>query len=398
MNEARKSTITFYLLALMALVVAGSWLSMRLWGGKPEKVSLRERVVVQEGMTLGEFGRANDLTNAVLKEVFHLASKEDLQKKMTALQLRPDQLLAQVNRVLALQAEHESKNWGKILSKFILWFAFLTAMFLLIRKRRVTSRSRKWALLAGVVLFGIILGSDPSPMGTVKDAIVLLGKAGVIFPPRAIALGVFLVLVMLANKFICGWGCQFGTLQDLIFRLNRDSKDRKGLFRQFKLPFLLTHTVRILFFAALTTVAFAWGEDLVGLIDPFKIYSPANLTLAGGIFIGVVAVASLFVYRPWCHLFCPFGLVGWLVEKVSIFRIKVNYDTCTGCEACAKACPTTAMESILKREKALRDCFSCATCIETCPTRSIAFQSGKRNRPPAGKFRGGRGRSDVSEV
>jgi hypothetical protein len=24
---------------------------------------------------------------------------------------------------------------------------------------------------------------------------------------------------------------------------------------------------------------------------------------------------------------CPFGLVGWIVEKVSLFKINVNYQT-----------------------------------------------------------------------
>ncbi len=69
-------------------------------------------------------------------------------------------------------------------------------------------------------------------MGTIKDAIALFGAKGVIFPPRMIALTVFLLLVVLANKFICAWGCQVGTLQDLIFRLNRNKLDTKGSLRQ----------------------------------------------------------------------------------------------------------------------------------------------------------------------
>jgi len=69
--------------------------------------------------------------------------------------------------------------------------------------------------MAAVCVFGIIPGSDPSPMGTVKDAIVLLDLKGMIFPPRLIAFGIFLLMVILANKYICSWGCRFGTLQDL---------------------------------------------------------------------------------------------------------------------------------------------------------------------------------------
>jgi NAD-dependent dihydropyrimidine dehydrogenase PreA subunit len=97
-------------------------------------------------------------------------------------------------------------------------------------------------------------------------------------------------------------------------------------------------------------------------------------------------VASLFVYRPWCHFFCPFGLVGWIVEKKSLFKIKVNYDTCTACGTCTKACPSTVMDAILKQDRVTPDCFACATCIESCPTDSIHFAAGKRSKPPAGKF------------
>jgi polyferredoxin len=223
-------------------------------------------------------------------------------------------------------------------------------------------------------------------MGTVKDAVVLFGSKRVIFPPRLIAFSIFLLMVVLANKFICSWGCQFGTLQDLIFRINRDSRDRKGLFRQIKIPFVFSNSVRILFFLVLTSTAFIWALDIVGAIDPFKIFKPQVMSIAGILFVALILTSSLFVYRPWCHFFCPFGLVGWLAEKISIFKIKVDYDKCTSCEACSQACPSTVMDAILKQDKIVPDCYSCGTCIDACPTDAISFKCGKRERPPAGKF------------
>jgi polyferredoxin len=261
-------------------------------------------------------------------------------------------------------------------------------VFVYMRKGLITPKIRRTFYLVAVAVFGVILGSDPSPMGTVKDAVVLLGTKGVIFPPRMIALSLFLVTVFLANKFICSWGCQFGTLQDTIFRLNRSENDKTGLFFQIKLPFVVTNIIRIATFCVLAIGAFAWGFDVIGAVDPFKIYKPSVVATYGWVFIGAVLVAGLFVYRPWCHLFCPFGLVGWIVEKISIFKIHVNYDTCIACEACAKACPSSVMEAILKRErKTIPDCFACATCMGVCPTNSISLKSGKRTIPPEGKFR-----------
>jgi polyferredoxin len=253
-------------------------------------------------------------------------------------------------------------------------------------KRKVTTGIRKWLLLGAVAVFGVVLGSDPSPMGTVKDAVVLYGSKGVIFPPRLIAFGVFLLLVVVANKFICSWGCQLGTLQDLIFRLNRDKEDRKGLLRQFKVPFVISNAVRVAFFAAIVLFAFAWATDIVEGVDPFKVFKPQALGIAGAVFAGLLLVLSLFIYRPWCHFFCPFGLAGWVAEKISLFKIHVNYDKCIACEACTKACPSTVMRAILKRDKIIPDCFACGTCIETCPVGAIAFKAGKRSKPPADKF------------
>ena len=77
-------------------------------------------------------------------------------------------------------------------------------------------------------------------------------------------------------------------------------------------------------------MAFAWATDILESIDPFKVYNPLKLGTIGLVSVGGVSLVSLFVYRPWCHFFCPFGLVGWLVEKISLFKINVNYDLTVG--------------------------------------------------------------------
>jgi polyferredoxin len=262
--------------------------------------------------------------------------------------------------------------------------------FVLLRKMKMTERARVILYGLGFFLFGVVLGADPSPMGTVKDAIVLYASKGVIFKPRMIAFAVFTLTVVLANKFICSWGCQLGALQDFIFRLNRNSKGTgRGSMPQFKIPFVVSNGIRVLFLIALIWVAFTWSYDITHEIDPFKVFKPAKVSIAGWIFILGTLILSLFVYRPWCHLFCPFGLTGWLFEKLSLFRIKVNYDACIACGSCAKSCPSPVMGAILKRDaKVIPDCFSCGSCIETCPTKAIAFTYGQREKPPAGKFAG----------
>lgn len=241
--------------------------------------------------------------------------------------------------------------------------------FTLLRKNKMNIPVRNTMYFAGIIIFGVILGADPSPMGTIKDAIVLFGTERVLFPPRLVAFAIFILTVIIANKFICSWGCQFGLLQDFIFRLKSP---------KIKIPFVFSNSLRFLFFIFIIGFAFFSGLDIVENIDPFKIFKPQVVLISGWIFIGSVLVLSLFIYRPWCHFFCPFGLVGWLAEKISIFKIRVDYSKCIGCGKCEKACPTVVMSAILKQKKNIPDCFSCGVCIETCPFKALSYTAVKR--------------------
>ncbi|MDO8946017.1 MAG: 4Fe-4S binding protein [Desulfocapsaceae bacterium] len=379
-----KTSLLF--VCIVVLVLGLSIISTQIWGGKPEQLPTPNKLIMVQEMTLVQFGQANDLSNPMLKEIFELKAKTDLEKSLQEYGTA-DQIAAKVTQKLALASEHATKNWIKIPLKFTLWFIFLSAIFILMRKRKIVSGIRKWLLFLSVLIFGIVLGADPSPMGTVKDAIHLYSTAHVIFPPRMIALGIFLAIVFLANKYICAWGCQIGTLQDLIFQINQTDKQKAIIGRQIKLPFVLTNSVRILFLCLFTLVTFSLGFDIIDSIDPFKIYKPTYLEVSGIIFLAVLLLTSLFIYRPWCHLFCPFGLVSWLVEKTSLVHIHVNYDTCIACQKCATACPSMVMSAILKQDKkTIPDCFACYACREVCPTDSIHFSMKKRTLPPANFF------------
>jgi polyferredoxin len=179
-----------------------------------------------------------------------------------------------------------------------------------------------------------------------------------------------------------------GTLQDLVFHLNRTDRHKAVIGRSIKLPFFVTNGIRILFFLVFSVIVFWLSVDIIDPVDPFKIYKPSHIGILGALFIGSMLIASLFVYRPWCHLFCPFGLAGWVVEKISLVKVSVNYDTCIACEKCSEACPSTVMGAILKQNKrTVPDCFSCYTCREVCPTDSINFSSRKRSMLPPGFFK-----------
>ena len=386
MSDAQPVKTVAFFFALIGLVVVLSLISGRLWGGKTETIPAPGEWTIRDGMTLKEFARANGLPSPLMKELFGLQTQSDFEKRLSEYGTA-DQVKLLVMKKIALAAEHETKNWLKIRIKFFLWFIFLTGVFLLFRRRKALPVLRNSTLFAAVVIFGVIMGSDPSPMGTVKDAIHLYGSAGAVFLPRMIAFAIFLVIVFIANKYICAWGCQVGVLQDLIFRINQTAGRKAVIGRQVKVPFVYSNGVRAVFLGLFTVVAFTWGLDIIDPIDPFKIYKPAYLTLTGAAFVGMLLILSLFIYRPWCHFFCPFGLVGWLVEKAGRVRIIVDYQTCIACLKCVSACPSTVMGAILKQDKkTIPDCFACYACRDVCPTESIDFSTGKRILPPPGHF------------
>lgn len=250
-----------------------------------------------------------------------------------------------------------------LISKFVLWIVAIVAATILLRRRKATSKVRLAFVVGGVLVFGLAYGLltrgglNPNPVFSVRNLfMVVLVKHKLLLPVVAM-LVILLLMVWVSNKSICGWGCQLGLLQDLLHRVP---------LPKWKPPFWLSNSVRIVAFVALIAGLALTGLDWIGIIDPFQLFS-FNFSLAIGLFSVAVLAASLFIYRPWCHFLCPFGLLGWLVEQVSVFRPRINRDVCKECELCVKACPGQAMADFYDGKKIHADCFACGACIEACP-------------------------------
>ena len=250
-----------------------------------------------------------------------------------------------------------------LISKFVLWIAVIVTATILLRRHKVTSKVRLAFIVGGVLVFGLVYGLltrgglNPNPVFSVRNLLMVVLVKHQLLLPIAAMLVILLLMVWVSNKSICGWGCQLGLLQDLLHRVN---------LPKWKPPFWLSNSVRVIAFVALVAGLAVAGLDWIGIIDPFKLFQ-FNFTLAIGLFSAGVLIASLFIYRPWCHFLCPFGLLGWLVEQVSLFRPRINREACKECKLCVKACPTNAMADFYAGKKIHADCFACGACIEACP-------------------------------
>ena len=232
-----------------------------------------------------------------------------------------------------------------------------------LRRREITSKEHVGFLVGGVVVFGFLIGfllsttTAPNSVSALRSFLSGLLVHGRLIVPSAAMLAVLSLFVWLSNKSICGWGCPLGLLQDLLHQVS---------LPKWKVPFWFSNTIRILAFLALLAGLVTAGLDWIGVIDPFTIFSRSFAAAAAG-FIGLLLLVSLFFYRPWCQFLCPFGLVGWLVEQVSLLRPRIDRDLCLGCKQCVAACPTQAMVDYYSEKKLHTDCFACGACIDACP-------------------------------
>ncbi len=228
-------------------------------------------------------------------------------------------------------------------------------------------------LVVAVAVCGFALGKSPNPMeGCVKFFKALVG----LYPSVAAKAGAFVFFIALGiigNKLICGWACPFGAMQELVYSL-----PILRSLKRWKLPFWLSNTIR----GALLIVMLLLLFGIVGGRKGFVIYhvlNPFNLFDLGfdewliPVTIIVSLVLSLFVYRPFCYLICPFGFLSWLTERFSLARVRIDLAGCTKCGTCVTACPSDAAEGRVQGKLFPADCTSCARCLNVCPHDLIRY-------------------------
>jgi polyferredoxin len=228
-------------------------------------------------------------------------------------------------------------------------------------------------LLFSVLVAGFSLGKSPNPMeGVVK---VVKAMAGFYSDASGYfaAFAFFIFLAIIGNKMICGWACPIGALQELIYSLPLMKK-----IKQKKPPFIFTNAIRTTLFVITAWLLLAAGptsrnRSLFHNLNPFNLFDWRfeNAVIAGTVVI--VIVMSFAIYRPFCQLICPFGWVSWLVERFSIYRVRINRNRCINCGACVKACPTESIKGLVKGKIMTADCFSCGRCLNICPVDAIQY-------------------------
>ena len=197
--------------------------------------------------------------------------------------------------------------------------------------------------------------------------------------------GFLLFFGSLFGRFICGWLCPFGLVQDLLYKIPFVKK-RKNLPGHKALVWL-KYAVLAVFVIALPLLI----TDIIGQGSPWfcKYICPAGTLEAGipltllnpslrmaigklfswKVFLLILIIAlSLWSCRPFCKYVCPLGAVYSLFNPISLYRYQVRKDLCTRCGKCKKACK---MDITVWEQPNSPECIRCGECIHACPEQAL---------------------------
>ena len=229
---------------------------------------------------------------------------------------------------------------------------------ILIRKGKF-SRRKGYIFLIVSTLFGFLVFA---PMLPLQLQTIIMGNVKQIEAPLPLAIVVLIVFIVLAFAFgrsFCGHVCPIGTVQELIYLL--PSKKLKISNKAITIAF------RLLFSIAFVILAAAFS---IGLLKYLGVKDFFHLDTGSVFFWAFLAIAviSIFLYRPFCRLACPYGVLLSLAVIKGRFKLRRN-ENCINCKKCIEACPTNEVGwTDLKQE-----CYMCYRCKEICPVDGMEY-------------------------
>ena len=161
--------------------------------------------------------------------------------------------------------------------------------------------------------------------------------------------GILILFGVLLGRFICGFLCPFGWFQELLHKIPSPKLSTKKLkpLRYLKYAVLL---VMVVLLPLLAVNELGMGDPFFckylcpqGVLEgaiPLSLTNAGIRTALGRLFtwkaciLLAVIVGSVVFYRPFCKWLCPLGAFYALLNKVSLFKMRVDTHKCVSCGAC----------------------------------------------------------------
>ncbi len=226
-----------------------------------------------------------------------------------------------------------------------------------------------WLLPLGEFARG--MGLHPSPVCAVTKPALFI-KAGRGFPVVFAAILVSMAIMsLIGKKLFCGWVCPVGAVQEMVHLISFGKKRDKKL--KIKLPFKISNTVRSVLFLLYLVIVSTAGISVYEYFNPFE-FLHWGFELWGILVMLVTLISGLFIFRPFCYLICPIGLLSWVLEHFALTRVELDHNKCTDCDICLRKSPCPSIPAILAEKWSQPDCHACGRCIEVCPEDALGFK------------------------
>ena len=228
------------------------------------------------------------------------------------------------------------------------------------------------------------------PIGSLQNS-VSKGYQKPAFP--FYVLGFLLLFGLALGRWICGWLCPFGWVQDLIYRIPFCKKVRafpfERVLRKLKYAVLAVLVIGLPLLSAFSGVLVPWfckvlcpsGTLFAGI--PLVLANPSYSSQIGFLFwwkVGVLLALlslSLLISRPFCRYLCPLGAIYGMLNRISLVHLRYESEKCVACGKCVSVC---AMGVDPKTQFDSAECIRCGRCARVCPTDALHVRFGFRGK------------------
>jgi ferredoxin len=264
-----------------------------------------------------------------------------------------------------LLAERYLPTFGWLEATLIACYAAFAAARLLDLKTQVKTRSRIWRLFSLVFFLQLALGLLGLPAMLMTGALHLPIPALIVAGPLYRGHGLFMLWLFAASVALLGPGwcshlCYIGAWDDVAARSKKLPTPLPGWA-------VTARAVILGLTLAVPPLMRALGVSLDAAIE-----TAAAFGLTG---LGVMAfVSSRLGTMAHCTAFCPIGLLGNLLGKLTPWRLRVN-SRCTRCKACIARCRYNALsEKRLETGKPALSCTLCGDCLSACKHDALHYR------------------------
>lgn len=271
-------------------------------------------------------------------------------------------------KVAVLLADRFAPGSGWLEMLALGFYAAWVAGVILDPARHKRLRPKLWALFSAVFFAQLALGlagfTDFLMTGRLHLPVPALIAAGPLFRGGGLFMPIlFVSTVILVGPAWCSHLCYIGAWDDQCSRLG--PKRAKPLPRSWAIG------------GRLAALVLACGTALVlraqNIPGETAAWLAAGFGLAG---LGVMALVSRRLgVMAHCTAFCPIGLAGNLLGRLTPWRVRIDRETCTGCGSCARACRYSALTPAeIEAGAPGLPCTLCGDCIGACPHDSMGYR------------------------